>query len=445
MSLPELTRTADTRNVATLTGWLMVITFVTSIPAYFFFYAPVLENPDLITGAGADPTVGVALGAVLEIILIVANVGTAVVPYAVFKRYSDGLALGYVAARLIECTFIAVGVASLLTFTFMRQEGTAAADGALGEVFVAIYDRAFLLGPGVFAGVANGMILGYLMYRSGLVPRGMAVLGLVGGPLVAASGGRRHVRPHRSRGRRAGDSDDSGIHLGVVVRHLSDHQGVQVGADSRSRTCELIAMSKSDSRLSAFLRPWSLWTVGFLAFPIAGLAGTAVAGRVDSPLAALLGGAVVGLVIGAGQTLTSSRRLDARWWIPATTIGMGPGLLLGAWVVGYRTSLADLALMGALTGVVLGVAQAIALPRRTRGRWIWAVAMPVLWTLGWTATTLGGISVENQFTVFGAYGALTFSALSGVLLHWLLPPRHLKERGGTGPDREPRTPTEATP
>jgi hypothetical protein len=178
----------DTRKIATLTGWLMVVTFVTSIPAYFILYAPVRNNPDSITGAGADPTASVALGALLELILIIANVGTAVVPYAVFRRYSEGLALGYVAARLIECTFIAIGIISLLTFLFMRQEGTAGTDAALGEAFVAIYDRAFLIGPGFFAGVANGMILGYLMYRSGLVPRGMAMLGLIGGPLIVASG-----------------------------------------------------------------------------------------------------------------------------------------------------------------------------------------------------------------------------------------------------------------
>ena len=84
--------------------------------------------------------------------------------------------------------FIAIGIISLLTFLFMRQEGTAGTNAALGQAFVAIYDRAFLIGPGFFAGVANGMILGYLMYRSGLVPRGMAMLGLIGGPLVALSG-----------------------------------------------------------------------------------------------------------------------------------------------------------------------------------------------------------------------------------------------------------------
>lgn len=188
MTLPDISGTEDTRKIATLTGWLMVITFATSIPAYFYFYAPVRNDPDLITGAGADPTAGVAIGALLELILIIANVGTAVVPYVVFRRYSESLALGYVAARLVECTFIAMGILSLLTFVLVRQEGTTGADAALGEALVAIYDRAFLLGPGFFAGVANGVILGYLMYRSGLVPRGMAVLGLIGGPLVAASG-----------------------------------------------------------------------------------------------------------------------------------------------------------------------------------------------------------------------------------------------------------------
>jgi len=172
-----------------------------------------------------------------------------------------------------------------------------------------------------------------------------------------------------------------------------------------------------------FLRTWLIWTAGFLAFPLAGLAGTGVAGRVDGPLAALLGGAVTGFVIGAAQTLVSRRRLDPRTWIPATTIGMGLGLLLGAVTVGYDTDLADLALMGALTGLVLGLAQALALPRRTRVRWVWAAALPVLWALGWTATTLGGIAVEEQFTVYGAYGAITFSALSGLLLLLLLPDR----------------------
>ena len=182
-------------------------------------------------------------------------------------------------------------------------------------------------------------------------------------------------------------------------------------------------MTTNGSSRASRVRTWLIWTAGFLAFPLAGLAGTAVAGRVDDPIAALLGGAVAGAAIGAGQTLASRGRLDIRRWVPATAIGMGSGLLLGTVTAGYHTSLPDLALMGALTGLVLGPAQALALPPGTRLRWVWAVVLPALWALGWTVTTLGGIAVDEQFTVFGAYGAITFSALSGLLLSFLLPSR----------------------
>ena len=176
------------QTIARIFGWLFVATFVTSIPAYFILYAPVRDNPGLITGTGADPTASVALGAALEVFLIIANVGTAVVLYPILKRQSEIGAVGYVSARLVEGVFIAIGIISLLTFLLMRQQATAGTNAAFGEAFVAIYDRAFLIGPGFFAGLANGVILGYLMYRSGLVPRGMAMLGLIGGPLVMASG-----------------------------------------------------------------------------------------------------------------------------------------------------------------------------------------------------------------------------------------------------------------
>jgi hypothetical protein len=170
-----------------------------------------------------------------------------------------------------------------------------------------------------------------------------------------------------------------------------------------------------------FLRTWLLWSASFLAFPIAGIAGSAVVGRVNDPGAALFGGAVSGLVIGAGQALLSRRRLDPRRWVPATVVGMGAGLMLGAWAVDYGTSLTDLAVMGLLTGLVLGPIQALALPSRAAHRWAWAIGTPALWALGWAVTTLGGIHVEEQFTNFGAYGALTYSALSGLLLHRILP------------------------
>jgi Domain of unknown function (DUF4386) len=175
------------RTIARLFGCLFIATFVTSIPAYFL-YSPVRDDPGLITGTGADPTASVALGATLEVLLIIANVGTAVVIYPILKRQSEIGAVGHVSARLVEAIFIAIGIVSLLTFLLMRQQGTAGTDTTVGETLVAVYDRAFLVGPGFFAGAANGVILGFLMYRSGLVPRGMAVLGLIGGPLVMASG-----------------------------------------------------------------------------------------------------------------------------------------------------------------------------------------------------------------------------------------------------------------
>ena len=107
---------------------------------------------------------------------------------------------------------------------------------------------------------------------------------------------------------------------------------------------------------------------------------------------------------------------------------MGLGLLLGASAVGFATSLADLAVMGALTGLVLGSAQALVLPARARYRGTWAAAIPVLWALGWTVTTLAGVDVDRQFSIFGAIGAITFSALSGVLLHGLVPVRTTHHR-----------------
>jgi hypothetical protein len=182
-------------------------------------------------------------------------------------------------------------------------------------------------------------------------------------------------------------------------------------------------MSLSNPTRHRLLRPWLVWTAGFLSFPIAGIAGSAVAGPVDSFAAALAAGLVTGAVVGAGQSLSSSHRLDPRRWILATTVGMGLGLALGATAVGFGTSLADLAAMGAITGLVLGGAQALALPARTRYRLAWAAAIPALWALGWTVTTLSGIDVERQFSIFGASGAITFSTLSGLLLHQLLPER----------------------
>jgi Domain of unknown function (DUF4386) len=126
----------------------------------------------------------------LELILIIANIGTAVVLYPVVKRVNEILALGFVAARVVESAFIAVGILSVLSLMTLRQEVAAGADAdsllAVGASLVALHDWTFLLGPGFVVGVGNGLILGYLMYTSRLVPRGMAVLGLIAGPVLLA-------------------------------------------------------------------------------------------------------------------------------------------------------------------------------------------------------------------------------------------------------------------
>lgn len=179
-------------------------------------------------------------------------------------------------------------------------------------------------------------------------------------------------------------------------------------------------MTATPATRTSLWRPWALWTIGFLAFPIAGLAGRAVAGPVDDLFAAALGGAMTGLVIGIGQSLVGRGAVRAARWIPATTIGMAVGLAVGAAAVGYRTSLADLALMGVLTGVPLGIAQALALPSTSRWRWLWAITIPALWGLGWTITTLVGVDVEATYTIFGSTGAVTFAALSGIVLYALV-------------------------
>ena len=176
--------------IARVFGVLYLITFVTSILSFFIFYAPVLNDPRYVLGPGADTSV--AFGAFLELLLIVANIGTAVVPYPILRRQNEILALGYVTARIVECTFIAVGLLSLLTVVTLRQEAAAGADAAslvvVGESLVALHEWTRQLGPGFVVGIGNGLILGYLMYTSRLVPRGMAVLGLIGGPLIIASG-----------------------------------------------------------------------------------------------------------------------------------------------------------------------------------------------------------------------------------------------------------------
>jgi Domain of unknown function (DUF4386) len=178
----------SSRKTALVVGVLFILTFVTSIGGAIA-YGPVLSDPNYIIGAGADTRV--LLGAFLELFLIITNIGCAVVLFPLLKRQNESLALGYVAARLVECTFILVGILSVLAVVTLRQHAVSADAGSLvtvGKSLIATKNWTFLLGPGFVDGLGTGLILGWLMYRSGLVSRRMALFGVIGGPLLAASG-----------------------------------------------------------------------------------------------------------------------------------------------------------------------------------------------------------------------------------------------------------------
>ena len=170
----------DSQRIARIFGILFLLTFVTSIAALALFQS-VLDDPaGYIAGGGKDSQI--YLGAFLDFLLILANVGTAVVLYPLVRRQNELLAIGYVAARIIECVFIAAGIIFVLGVVTLRQDSPDAADLAVS--LAALKDWTFLFGPGLVVPFGNGLILGYLMYRSGLVPRRMAWLGLIGGPLL---------------------------------------------------------------------------------------------------------------------------------------------------------------------------------------------------------------------------------------------------------------------
>jgi hypothetical protein len=177
---------SPSRRIAFVTGVLFLITFVTAIGALALFQ-PVLDDPvGYVAGGGSDNRI--VFGAFLELLLIIANIGTAVVLFPILRRQNEILALGYVTARIVECALILVGILAVLTVVTLGQETSGADAGTIGYALAALKDWTFILGPGFVVGVGNGLMLGYLMYRSGLVPRPLAALGLIGGPLICASG-----------------------------------------------------------------------------------------------------------------------------------------------------------------------------------------------------------------------------------------------------------------
>ena len=184
----------DTQKTARVFGWLFIATFITGIGAKILFVNGVggsFSQLRFMPGALSEKTV--FLGVILEFGLIVANIATAVVIYPIVKRQSEKVALGYVTARIMESAFILVGIMSIMSIMSVGNAmvgATGAEASALavqGNSLAATYDWAFLFGPGLVVGFGNGLMLGYLMYTSGLVPRRMTILGLVGGPMLILS------------------------------------------------------------------------------------------------------------------------------------------------------------------------------------------------------------------------------------------------------------------
>ncbi|MDQ6837977.1 MAG: DUF4386 domain-containing protein [Actinomycetota bacterium] len=175
------------RKTALVAGVFYLVTFAGSIPA-LPLYHDILHNPLYILG-GANDT-GVLVGAVLEVLCALAGIGTAVVLYPVAKRHSDTAALGFVTARVLEASMIFVGVLSVLSLVTLHKADASGADAtsmvSTGRSLVALHDWTFLFGPGIMPAI-NALCIGTVMHRTGLVPRILPKVGLIGAPMLLAS------------------------------------------------------------------------------------------------------------------------------------------------------------------------------------------------------------------------------------------------------------------
>ena len=227
--------TDSMRKTALVAGALYLLTFI-SIPRLALF-GPVLDNPNYILGFGSE--IGVLVGVVLELIVAVAIVGTGVALYPVLKRQNEGVALGFVSARIVETGIIVVGIISLLSVVTLRQDvGTAAgADAAslviAGQSLVATQNWTFLIGQGLLPGI-NALLLGYLFYRSGLVPRIIPALGLIGAPLLDLVGDRTDPRHQRAGLGVVGNRRPPDLPVGALAWALPGLQGLQAFGHGRA-------------------------------------------------------------------------------------------------------------------------------------------------------------------------------------------------------------------
>lgn len=166
------------RKMALTAGIFYILTFV-SIPTLSLYNTA--RDPNFILGSGPDTNI--FIGVILEIIVALTGIGTAVALYPILKRQNGSVALGLVGARILEAATIFTGAAFLLSIVTLRQTGIGADGIIISKTLVALYDRIFMLGQGLIPAV-DDLLLGYLLYRSGLVPKTLALIGLIGAPIL---------------------------------------------------------------------------------------------------------------------------------------------------------------------------------------------------------------------------------------------------------------------
>ncbi len=168
------------RKTALVAGLCYLISFV-SIPTLVLYTA--VHEPNFIVGPGPDTPV--LIGGVLEMIVALAGLGTAVALYPILKRQNQGMALGFVGTRTIEGAVIVVSVACLLTVVTLRQAGVGPEGLVTGHALVGLYDKLFLLSGSTMPAI-NALLLAPLLYWSRLVPRVLPIVGMIGAPLLLA-------------------------------------------------------------------------------------------------------------------------------------------------------------------------------------------------------------------------------------------------------------------
>lgn len=167
------------RKISLTAGILYLLTFV-SIPSLAYFYVPV-KKAGYILGSGSDTHT--IIGGFLEVIVALTGIATAVVLFSVLKKQNETAALGLVAARILESATIFVGVACLLTVATLHKEGVGAASLPVSHAFVSLYERLFLISQSFMPAICD-LLLGFLLYKSRLVPRGLSMIGIIGGPVL---------------------------------------------------------------------------------------------------------------------------------------------------------------------------------------------------------------------------------------------------------------------